>query len=90
MVTVSVSSPEEIKAGKDELKLSYRVLADPDHTVAERYGVYNLLGDGLAAPAVFVVDPTGYIRWRYVGKGIADRPPVDRVIGELRRARAAE
>lgn len=86
LVAIAVAPVEEIGSGKDEFKLAYPVLTDPAHAAAESYGVYDLLGDGLAAPSVFVIDRAGYIRWRYVGKGIADRPPADRVLQELRRA----
>ena len=56
----------------------YPILADANHTVADAYGVFNLLGDGVATPSVFVIDPAGRIAWSYVGKDANDRPsPAD-------------
>lgn len=61
----------------------YPVLADPDHEVAEAYGVYNLLGNGYAAPAVFIIDADGEILWSYVGQSRADRPRTSTVLENL-------
>ena len=36
------------------LDLDYSVLSDPDAYVAKKYGVFNLLGDGVATPSVFI------------------------------------
>jgi alkyl hydroperoxide reductase subunit AhpC len=62
------------------------MLADPAHRVADAYGVYNLTGDGLAAPAVFVIDTDGRILWSYVGQHPGDRPSVQM----MRRCPAGE
>jgi peroxiredoxin len=35
---------------------TFPILADENHGVADTYGVFNLLGDGVATPAVFIVD----------------------------------
>ncbi len=56
----------------------YPILADANHAVADAYGVFNLLGDSVATPSVFVIDPAGRIAWSYVGKDANDRPsPAD-------------
>ena len=62
---------------------TYPILADPDHAVADAYGVYNLLGDGVATPAVFIVDQTGQIVWSYVGRSASDRPNVKTILENL-------
>jgi len=59
------------------------MLADSKHKVAEAYGVYNLLGDGLAAPAVFVIDTDGRIVWSYVGRNSSDRPNTQAILEHL-------
>jgi peroxiredoxin len=61
----------------------YPVLADPTESVARGYGVYNLLNDGVAAPATFILAPDGTILWRDVASGIADRPTVDEILQQL-------
>lgn len=62
---------------------AFPLLADPDHTVAEAYGVYNLLGDNLATPAVFIIDKSGQIVWSYVGQDSNDRPDMQTILTHL-------
>ena len=59
------------------------MLADPNHEAAAAYGVHDLLGDGLAAPAVFVIDRDGSILWSYIGQEAHDRPAVDEILANL-------
>lgn len=63
---------------------AYPILSDPNGDVAKQYGVYDLLGDGLAAPATFIVDDSGAIRWRYIGQNAGDRPTPQDIIGRLK------
>jgi peroxiredoxin len=65
------------------VQASFPILADTDHAVADQYGVFNLLGDGVAAPAVFVIDPGGRIVWSYIGRSATDRPSVDDIVAHL-------
>ena len=53
------------------------------HRVAEAYGVYNLRGDGLAAPAVFIIDTDGTIVWSYIGNNSHDRPTVQKILKQI-------
>ena len=59
------------------------MLADPAHRVAEAYGVYDLLGDGLAAPSVFVIDIDGDILWSHIGQSSTDRPSAQTIMEHL-------
>lgn len=74
-------------AGAQEMdaavQADFPILADADHVAAEAYGVYNLLGDGVAAPAVFVIDPQGRIVWSHVGADIADRPSPSEILTHI-------
>ena len=36
--------------------------------VPESYGVFNLFGDGLASASLFLINETGQIVWKSVGK----------------------
>ena len=49
-------------------KVQYPMLADSDHQVSEAYGVYDLFGDGLAGPAVFVVGQDSSVLWSHLGQ----------------------
>ena len=53
----------------------FPVLADTNADVSKDFGVFNLLGDGVAAPATFVIQPDGGVVWGYVGVEIGDRVP---------------
>ncbi len=86
LLVISVEPQEQSRAGKEELGLTFPILADEAHAVSESYKVYNLLGDNLAAPAVFVIDREGRISWRYVGRDVADRPAARTVVSQLRKA----
>ena len=63
--------------------ISFPVLFDPAADVVEAYGVYDLLGDGLATASTFVIDKQGVIRWKYVARGISDRPSVPEILEQL-------
>ena len=63
--------------------LEFPILYDPEALVVKEYGVYDLLGDGMAAPATFLVDRTGKVQWQYVGKRINDRPSNQEIVSRL-------
>ncbi len=66
-----------------DTKTTFPILADPDHAMADQYGVFNLLGDGVATPSVFVINQAGQITWSYVGKNINDRPTNQEILSNL-------
>lgn len=61
----------------------YPVLSDADTTVTGQYGVFDLLGDGVAAPTVFILGKTGDILWSQIGEDIADRPSSEEILSQL-------
>jgi peroxiredoxin Q/BCP len=84
---IVAASVEDISIGRhvsELLGLQYPVLSDADHKVADLYGIYNLLGDSLATPSVFLIDAEGTIRWEYVGVSSGDRPSNDMILDQLR------
>ncbi|MFW6135386.1 MAG: peroxiredoxin family protein [Chloroflexota bacterium] len=84
VVALAVAPVSEIDDGiRKVLQPPYPLLADPDHKVAEAFTVYDLLGDGLAAPSVFVIDIDGTIAWSYVGQSPGDRPSTSSILGQL-------
>ncbi len=83
ILAISVESIEMGAGVSDLLQLRYPVLSDPDHRVVDQYGVYNLLGDGMATPSVFVIDREGFIRWSYVGTDTTDRPDNETILEQL-------
>jgi peroxiredoxin Q/BCP len=65
------------------IQAEFPILADADHAVADAYGVFNLLGDGVATPSVFVIDPSGRIVWLHVGQDAGDRPAPNELLAHL-------
>jgi peroxiredoxin len=62
----------------------FPVLADPQGNVVRRYGVYDLLGDKVAAPATLIIGQEGAVLWRNVGQDIADRPAAEEILAVLK------
>jgi len=83
VVAVAVAQRGQVRSAKETVEAPYPMLADPDHQVADAYGVYNLLGDGYAAPAVFVIGQDGQILWYHVGQAPGDRPTVEEILNRL-------
>ena len=67
----------------------YPVLADPDHAVAEQYGVFDLLGDGVAAPTTIILTSERLVAMQ-VGQTIGDRPTTASILHKLRQLKAGE
>ena len=62
---------------------SFPILSDPNHAVADAYGVFNLLNDGVDTPSVFVIDRAGRIAWSHIGKDASDRPNSAEILAHL-------
>lgn len=63
------------------------VLTDCARRAANLYGVSKQLvvrDEWVNAPSTFVVKD-GIVAWKYVGRGPADRPPIDRILEEARK-----
>lgn len=65
------------------ISAEFPILADHDGAVTRKYGVYDLLGDGVAAPSAFIIGSDGEVAWRYVGQNISDRPTNDGIMRKL-------
>ncbi len=85
LLAISTDTNADARSAVARLGLQYPVLYDPAAEVVRAYGVYNLLGDGLAAPATFIIDKQANIRWSYVGVNVADRPTNRQIFSQLQR-----
>ena len=83
IVALSVETLEVSTRLAQRRGIEYPILADPEHQAIEAYGVYNLLGDGRAAPSVFVVDEKGIITWKHVGENKRDWPDNEAILEQL-------
>lgn len=84
ILAISVEDPGPGQHVSNLLDLQYPLLSDADHQVTDQYGVYNLLGDTLATPSVFVIDLEGVIRWEYIGQSSGDRPSNEMILEQVR------
>ncbi|MBI4362401.1 MAG: peroxiredoxin [Euryarchaeota archaeon] len=91
VVGISVDPPFSLKAWADQHKLTMLLLSDYNRKVVQQYGVAfpNLAGlEGYVAAnrAVFIVDKTGVIRYKWVPPSPATEPDygeVTRALGTL-------
>jgi peroxiredoxin len=83
VAALAVAPMSSIDGARKATKASFPMMADVGHMVAEIYGVYNLLGDRLAAPSVFVIDTDGHILWSHIGQSPGDRPSVQTILDKL-------
>lgn len=83
VLAVAVHTQDNAKQIMELSGATFPLLADPDHAVTQSYGVYDLLGDGRAAPATFIIDAEGMVAWAYVGKDNNDRPTAETLLQEL-------
>jgi peroxiredoxin len=83
ILALAVQNMTGAQSMDEAVRADFPILADAEHAVSGAYGVFNLLGDGVAAPAVFVIDAQGQIVWSYVGKDVADRPSPAEILAHL-------
>lgn len=83
VAALAVAPMSSVDGARKAAGAAFPMMADVDHTVAETYGVYNLLGDRLAAPSVFVIDTDSRILWGHIGRSPGDRPSVQTILDKL-------
>ena len=89
-------SSEEVEKGREFLKklnLPFILLSDTKLEGIDRYGVRDpnphekLKARGitqLSKPAAFIIDETGVVRYKYVGKDASDRPRNEDLLKAIR------
>ncbi len=60
------------------------MLSDEDHFVTESYGLFDLLDDGVSAPATLIVNRDGELVGSHVGATFADRASTASILAFLR------
>ena len=83
VIALAVAPVASVDGTRQSIGIVYPLLADPAHRVAESYGVYNLLGDGYAAPSVFIIEMDGRILWSHIGQHPGDRAGVQTILERL-------
>ncbi|CAN5140483.1 hypothetical protein BH24ACT19_BH24ACT19_17590 [soil metagenome] len=75
--------PSHNKGMVEKLSLLFPLLSDPEGELAKRCDLWNA-DEGVAVPAIAVVDREGVVRYLYAGKDFADRPGDEEVFGALK------
>ena len=79
---ISVDTSDRNAALVNKLLLPFPLLSDVRGEVARAYGLWNSR-EGVAAPAIVVVDHTDEVRYLYEGTDFADRPTQDELYAAL-------
>ena len=85
MLAISTDDLSGATTMASRVGIPFPVLYNSATDVVREYGVYNLLGDRRSAPATFIIDAAGVIRWSHIGRSIGDRPSARTVLNQLRR-----
>ena len=86
---VSVDNVDSHKSFCTKESLNFKLLADPAHTVVEKYGsVMEYNGMTLAARNTFLIDPSGLIRKVYVK--VSPQGHSEEVLADLQQLQAAK
>ena len=80
IIAISVDPRPQADAMVDEYDLKYPVLYDTNTVVARSWNVYDLLGDGVSAPAMFVFAPEGHLVAGHIGRHAGDRPDANDIL----------
>ena len=65
-----------------ELGIRYPLISDPKRRIIKRFGVLHPR-EGIARPAIFIIDKSGVVRYLHVGKYPSDRPSIQQVMQAL-------
>ena len=89
LITLSTDDVARARQMQERVGARFPVLADPDHAVADAYGVFDLLGDGVAAPTTIIMTSDRIVAMQ-VGETIGDRPSTPSILHTLRQLKAGE
>ena len=84
VLAISVDNEDDAVAVVEKLGLDYPVLYDTAHDVTTAWRVFNVLQDGVSAPAAYVFDASGKLIAYKIGTSIADRPSAAELINTIK------
>ena len=71
-------------AADDGMLIEYQLLADPDHAVIDRYGVFNADSRRTVPhPTTLVIDKQGVVRWKFIEIDYRIRPTNEDILTAL-------
>ena len=84
LLAISVDSVGDARAMTEHAGASFPVLSDAAHVVSTAYGLFDLLADGVSAPATLIIDHDGNLAASHVGTSITDRVPAETIVAFLK------
>jgi peroxiredoxin len=73
---------ESVRRYIEDSGLPFNILIDESRDVLKAYGVWHRIGLdawNIARPGLFLIDPTGLIRYSYIGENQQDFPAGDEI-----------
>jgi peroxiredoxin len=90
VVAVSVDGPDESEALRVHLSLPFPILCDTERRVVREWGIYNSREKGgIAKPAVFILDPSGVVRFAAVDT-VVKRVPAAEIVALVQNSTRAQ
>ena len=83
LVAISTDNVLDAKNMVESVEAEFYILADDDASVARDYRIFDLHGDGVAAPATFILNQAGEVVAYHVGRDITDRPTAEVILAQL-------
>jgi peroxiredoxin len=71
----------------EHAQAEFLVLADPTTDTTSRYGLFDLLGDSVSAPATLIIDRDRRVVAASIGENIGDRVSPETILRVLRELR---
>jgi len=85
-VTVVAQDSDVVRRYVEETGLPFNILIDESREVLKAYGVWHpvgLLSWNIARPALFLIDPTGAIRFSFVADRQDEFPSHEEIVAAL-------
>lgn len=84
VIAISVDSQQDAAGIVRQHGLEFPVAYDSTTEISRQWGIFNLLDDGVSAPAAYVFDSSGDLMAYRIGTTIAERPGSAEVLSFLR------
>ncbi len=86
LIAVSTDAPEKTRMTVDRAEIEFPVLSDVDGTVSQSWGVFNVLSNGHAAPAIVLFGPSGNEIARRVSTSADQLPDIEEMLQTFQRS----
>ena len=93
MARARTNYPKMFRATKGQVPTPFPILMDADRVVSKGLGIFTTEWSGSKVdqnvPTVFVIDPTGVVRFKYFSQNTIDRPGLDHLVRVVDWVRSA-